>query len=79
MRMKIHERVTQLEERVARLEGQAQTQPNANTAEEIIRKQISLLVDVQKQAIAHNHYDTALQISVEIVNMATLAQPSVPR
>ncbi len=77
MRMKIHERVAQLEKRVARLEGQAQAQPYDQTAQEIIQDQINMLTDVQQKLIMRGHYDSILEISTEIVKMATLAQQPV--
>ncbi len=75
--MKIHERVAQLEKRVARLEGQAQAQPYDQTAQEIIQDQINMLTDVQQKLIMRGHYDSILEISTEIVKMATLAQQPV--
>lgn len=77
--MTVEQHLAQLAEKVTRLEGRVQAQSSANATEDIIQNQISLLIDIQQKAIARQHYDTALQISVEITKLATLTQQPARR
>jgi len=77
--MTVEQHLAQLAEKVTRLDGRVQAQSSANATEDIIQNQISLLIDIQQKAIARQHYDTALQISVEITKLATLTQQPARR